>query len=275
MEKITPQRAITLSKKLDRPIGDSNPFYLASNCFVEMRNGEEIVFDKDVTDGAIKPLFLPKKEENFLGQSISIATPEDINLLEKQGFIFEKEFYGDEYIYRTKDIISLEGSHYKNFRKEITYFKRSFKYKLLKTYDKNKILLFLKKWEKEKESKELTEDTKRNFKFELAANLSWIGLLDKIPHKKIFVEIGGNLVGFDISVKLHKDLWVGLIQKTDHKYRGLRKFLNNIEAKEWKDLEFFTTGNPGDDQGLIKSKESLRPFKKIPTYVLRNIRKKK
>ena len=65
MEKISPKKAIELSKKLARPIGDSNPFYIASNCFVEVCNGEEVVFDKDVTDNKIKPLFYLQKKKIF------------------------------------------------------------------------------------------------------------------------------------------------------------------------------------------------------------------
>lgn len=273
MKKISPAKAIELSKKLAKQIGDSNPFYLASNCFVEKRNGEEIVFDKDVTDGKLKPLFLPKKEKNFIGQSISNATDEDIDILLKNGFKVDKEFFGHEYIYRTKDIIELRGSDFKSFRKSLKYFKENYDYQLLHDYPKEKILNFLEEWSKQKELIGNSEETKRNAKFELKANIDWLNLLNKIPHKKIFVEIDGKLAGMTIFLKLHRNLWVALMQKTSREYRGLGKFLYYLKAKEMEGIEFFTTGNPGDDFGLIASKEELRPVKKVPVYVIKNIEK--
>ena len=273
MKKISPQKAIELSKKLGKPIGDSNAFYLASNCFVETRNGEEIVFDKDVVDRKIKPLFLPKKEENMTGP-ISIATDEDIKRLEEKGIKIEKELYGNEYIYRTKDIINLEGPEFRSFRKSLNKFKKSYNYKILKDYPKDKILLFLESWAKQKESTESSEATKRNRKFELAMNLNWIELFDKLPNKRLFIEINGELAGFSVFVPLHKDMWVALMQKTDHRYSGVSKLLYHLKAQEMSDIEFFTTGNPGDDRGLIASKESLHPVRKIPTYVINILGKK-
>ena len=275
MEKISPEKAIELSKKQKRFIADTNPFYLTTSCFLEERNGEEIIFDKDVTDGEIKPLFLPKKEENIAGASISYAFEEDIKLLEEKNFeIKSKEFFGDEYIYKTEGCVLLEGPRFKSYRNIIKKFKKTYDYKVFEDYPKEKIIRFLKIWSAQKNIDKLSESSKNNFRIELGLDILWIDLFDKIPNKRIFIEIEGELAGFAVFLKLHENLWISLIQKANFKYDGLTKFLIHSQAIEMKEIEFFSTGNPGDDENLTYFKESMHPVRKIPTYVL-EIGKKK
>jgi hypothetical protein len=269
MKRITIEKAIELSKKCDKFVADANPFYLATNCFSEIRNGEEIILDKDVTDNKIKPLFLPKKKENMAGQSISYGFEEDINLLSKLGFeIRKKELFGYEYIYRTKDFVSLEGQNFKSFRKAINKFKKTYDYKILADYPRERIIRFLKSWIKQKTANNESEMTKRSREAELELDTQWIDLFDKIPNKRIFIEIDGKLAGFAVFLELYSNLWVALMQKTNYQYGGMTKFLYHLKAEQMKDIEFFSTGNLGDDGGLIEYKESMHPVRKIPVHVL-------
>lgn len=269
MRKIIPEEAVKLSKKLNKATFDSNPFYLVCNCFIEERNGEEIVLDKDFTDGNIKPLFLPKKIENIRNQQISCVLEEDLELLKKLKFqIKKKELYGYEYMYRTKDLIELEGAQYRAFRKAINQFERLYKYKVLTEYPTPKVIDALKSWSEKRSLQDKSEESKKNRKLELELDMQWLGLLDKIPNKRIFIEIDNKLVGFAVFLKLNNELWIGLMQKTDYEIKGVSRFLYNLKAKEMKDIEFFSTGTPGDDKELTDFKESMRPVKKVPIYVL-------
>jgi len=243
MKLINPNKAIELSKRQTKFIADTNSFYLTTNCLIEKRNGEEIIFDNDVTDDTIKPLFLPKKLENIEGQSISYAFEEDIEFLNKNGFeIKKKEFFGNEYIYRTKDFILLEGADFKSFRKHISRFKKTYDYKIFYDYPLDKILEFLKMWSTQKNVNQLSKASQKNFEAELELDVSWLDLIKIIPNKRIFIEIDGELAGFAIFLKQYPNLWVALMQKVNFKYHGITRFLYHLKAKEMEDVEFFQQG---------------------------------
>ncbi len=269
MEKITVEKATEIVKKIEIRHSDANPFYLASNCYIDKKNGEEIIYDKDVTDGKIKPFFLPKKEINMTNQLISCAFEKDLEQLDKLGIKIKiKTLYGYEYIHKTEDFIKLEGSEFRSFRKAINQFKKLYPYKLLGEYPKEKIVEFLLAWKKEKNLKATSPEAKKASEFEYQASLKWLDLLDKIPNNRIFIEIDDKLVAFAVFLKLKNDFWVNLMQKTDHHYKGISRFLYNEKAKVMKDIEFFSTGIPGDDTGLVEFKDSMRPIKKVPIYVI-------
>lgn len=269
MEKLTPKQAVKLSKNIGRSTYLSNPFYLEANCFWDKENGEVIVYEKDITDGKIKPLFLPKKVENMRGQSISAAFDEDLNRLQELGLSIKKQvFFGNEYVYKTVDFIQMQGSRFKPFRNAVTRFEKGYQFNLVKEYPHDKIVSFLKKWVNQKSTNSKSEITQQSFEEDLAACIRALDILNEIPHKKIFIEIDGQLAGFNIFLPLHNNLWVYLMQKTNYTYKGLDKFLYHLAASEMKETEFFTTGAGAQDPSLIAFKESLNPIMKLPIYVL-------
>lgn len=269
MKKIDCEKAIELSKKLNRFSYFSNPFYLYANCMWENREGEDIVFETEVSDSKSSLLFLPKKVENAKGQRIGTAFEEDLKKIEEMGLrILQKQVIGIEYFYRTNDLINLEGSKFKSFRNEIRLFQKSYQFKIFADYQKEKIIEFMQEWIAQKKTDDKSELTKKLLESELENCKDYLKILDKIHHKKIFVEIDGKLAGFAVFLPFHEDLWAMLIQKANYKYKGLNKFIYHLASKEMEKIEFMTNAAEAQDKGLARFKESLNPTMKKEIYLV-------
>jgi hypothetical protein len=266
MKKISPAKAVELSKKLNRFTYFSNPFVLHSNCLLEIKNGEEIIIDTET--GLKNPFFLPQKLENIASYNkISCAFDEDIEKLERLGFkITKKELYGLEYIYQTEDFIKMEGKRFREVRKDVSKFKKLYKFKILHKYPEKKILEFMKFWKENKNLENMPEEAREIFNLDYKESVDYVKIMDKLPNKATFIEVDKKLVGFAIDLKLHDNLRVNLMCKVNIKYDGITRFFYNLRAIQMSDIKYFTTGTEGKAPGLEKFKESLHPVKKIPLY---------
>lgn len=267
MKKISPEKALEISEKLDKFTWFSNPFWIHTDCVYEEKNGELLVYD--VTDGEKTLLFLPKKISNMIDKEIYLVFREDLVRIKRLGLeIKNKNFVAKEFIYKIKDLVELKGSDYSSFRKNLNKFKRRSDYKILHKYPKEKILKFLDIWANQKSLEGKSETTAKYLKEDLWSCQGYTRVLDKIPHKAIFVEIAGKLAGFAVFCRLKSGLWIGVMQKVDYKYRGLTQFLYHEKAKMMSPGEYFTTGPEAEDPSLAKFKESLRPHKKLDIWGL-------
>lgn len=261
---ISPEKAIELSKKLNKFSYFANSFYIYASCKFTEIGSEEIVLDVETNP---KPLFLSDNLSILKSfNEVSIVFDDDIVELEKMGFkITKKTLYGNEYFYKTENLIKLEGSEYRTFRKDINSFKKNYNFKVLDKYDKNKVIEFMENWHKERAKIKSGEEL-RIFEYDFKGCLTYLEVMNKIPHEEIYVEIDGKLVGFAIFHKAYENLWVGLMQKTDLNYRGLSKLIYHLKCEKMKETEFFTTGTEAQGQGLAEFKDSLNPVKKLPLY---------
>lgn len=221
-------------------------------------------------DDKIKPFFLPQKINNITEQ-ISVAFEEDIQFLIKHSIKIKKQdLWGYEYIYRTEDFINLDGKEFRNFRKLVNKFKNNYKFNVKDNYPKEKVIEFLNYWHEQKSLnlKEKEDITKKSFDEDLKACIHELDLLNKIPCEQIYIEVEKKLIAFCIFLKLNEKLWVALMQKVDYNYKGVDRFLYTLKAEKMKSIEYFTTGASAQDPSLTAFKESLRPCKKIPLYVI-------
>ena len=267
MDKVTPQKAIGLSKSLDRFSYFANPFYLAANCWWENRNGEDLVFEKDADSGSMVLMLLPDKKENMVGQRISIAYDSDIEAIESVGLkVAEKKELGIEYVYLTEDFITMAGGSFKTFRKEVHNFQKKYPIKVLDDYPKEKIIGFMRDWHSKKDMSDKSDLTKAVFEADFQNCLDYLDMLPDIPHKKVFIELDGRLVGFQVMVPMRDDLWIALMQKTDVRLRGLTKLLYHLPAVQMAGIKYFTTGAEAQDPKLAEFKESIHPVMKLRIY---------
>ena len=204
----------------------------------------------------------------MVDRRILSAYEDDIKIVKDLGIeIKEKIFLGTEFIYKTSDLVELKDSKYSSFRRNLNKFKKN-NYKIFDTYPKEKILAFLEKWAEQKDLTKKTDSAKDIFLRDLRSCRIYVDLLDKIPHKAIFVEINKELVGFTVFYQLSKDHWVAVMQKVDYRYRGLTQFLYHEKSKIMLPGKYFTTGTQGEDTSLAKFKESLHPAIKIDSWIL-------
>ena len=69
----------------------------------------------------------------------------------------------EEYFFKTDELINMEGSKMKKVRKEVSYFESHYDYQVTYEYDLNKIIDFLRLWDKEQKLK--TAPYKRGMDF--------------------------------------------------------------------------------------------------------------
>ncbi|MEK6959851.1 MAG: phosphatidylglycerol lysyltransferase domain-containing protein [Nanoarchaeota archaeon] len=269
MERVSTKKAVELSRFLDKFSYFANPFYLAANCWWENRNGEDLVFEKDAGSGAMILMIIPKKRENMVGQRISVAYDSDIEAIERAGLkVAEKKEIGVEYIYLTDEFVTMAGGRFKTFRKEVHNFQKKYPIKVLEDYPKQKIVEFMRDWHAKKDISGKSDLTKAVFDADFQNCLDYLEMLPIISHKKVFIELDGRLVGFQVMVPMRDDLWIALMQKTDISLRGLTKLLYHLPAVEMAGVKYFTTGAEAQDPKLAEFKESIHPVMKLPIYYI-------
>ncbi len=262
MEKIDSSKAILLSKNL-RDSYFANPFYLTCYGYQEERNGEELIFEKDIFTGNFVCLFTPKNPENLQNIRLSFVTEEELNWIQKQKINIKdiKKSERREYIYKTQNLIDLKGKEFKSFRNRVNQFKKYYpQVEITNECEDGLYTDFIHDWvKKQKFKNELFEEYCYRY------SLKSVELRHCIPSKEIFIFDNNKLIGYSSSYLKNNNFWIGVNQKADYNYRGLNRFLYHERAKLSAGVENFSIGTGVNDPGIKKFKEELLPIKYI-TY---------
>lgn len=170
-----------------------------------------------------------------------------------------------EYIYRTNDLIKLNGSKYHRKKNHYNYFINHYKYDI-KTIDSEYIIKdciqLLETWHKEKivYTKELLIETSQIE--DLLYKLNDLNL------KSIAIYVQGKLVGFSVGEVIN-DTAVIHVERCNVNYKGIYSFIN----REFLRLSFSNTTfvNRQEDcghLGLRKSKKSYYPCELLKKSLL-------
>ena len=240
----------------------SNPFYIL--CCGYFDEGYSNIFLRDeIYPNEFPFLGLPKDKKEWKKAIIAFASEKELEKIKEEGIKIKNVFQiGEEFYYKTEDLIKLEGEQFHNFRKAVGKFRKNYNFKILNNYPKDKIIEFINNWaNQQKEKNEMFE------KGEDYAKLC-VQVKDKIPEAKwVFIEVDNKLAGYCCSMPLSNNLWVGLHLKVDYSYKGLSRFLMYERVKQFPSIPFFTLGS-GVDEGVKSFKESLHPTKKEKRYFI-------
>lgn len=268
MEKITLKNIDEISRRFNRNTFYANSFYLLEKCFYEELEGELIIGQPSIKrEGEFNLINVPEnvslldKYKNF-----TLIYKEDIKKLEDKGFIINhKEEIGPEFFYDTKDFIKMEGGAFATFRKKVHHFENEYQPNVIREYDIEKTTDFINKWVKNKKVVMNSSETE-GMEREAKENIEVLELLERVPNKSFFVEINGQLIGFQITVPINNKLWGAIYQKADHSYKGLTEFLYLVSAKENQAVNYFTSGSGGKSEGIINYKRELNPSEEKMLY---------
>ena len=170
----------------------------------------------------------------------------------------------EEYFFKTDELINMEGSKMKKVRKEVSYFESHYDYQVTYEYDLNKIIDFLRLWDKEQKLK--TAPYKRGMDF-------CYYIIDKLNEDKnlspVFISIENKLIGFSVGELITKDHWIGLHMKIDYNYKGLGRWLYREQAKLFQGTKYKAAGGGVADPGITYFKKSMNPYQSIPYYHLK------
>ncbi len=269
MEKITPDIAVEISRKSGRESYFSNPFWLIENCLYEKQGDEYLIYIDYSVEEQIYLEFMPPNSNFKPTHDILFGWHEDVETLRKNGVsIKEKIFLGPEYVYECERLITAEGGEFKKFRQNLNYFKNHYSYSILNEYDPEKVKIFIKNWANRKDLSGYSEIGKKTFWWDVEACLNYPNHTN-LPQRNIYVEIDGKLAGFAFTCPLTKNMFAGVMQKVDIQYRGLANFLYQEKSKLYPEIPCFTIGTAEAAPGLERYKDSLRPAKKIDTFILK------
>jgi len=134
-------------------------------------------------------------------------------------------------------------------------FEKSYDYKVVHEFDKERIIEFLKDWDKKQELKTAPYERGLNFCYFIIDQLGKNKNL-----KSVFVLINDKLVGFSIGELLNNNQWIALHQKVDYSYKGLGRWLFRERAKLFQGIEDLATGGSMGDKGVEEFKNDCCRF---------------
>ncbi|MEK6819002.1 MAG: phosphatidylglycerol lysyltransferase domain-containing protein [Nanoarchaeota archaeon] len=264
LNKIRVEEAEKFSKIFGKDKYVTNHFYLAFNGFYETKNKELLLYERDeLFQNDFPFIVFPQKEKNMIRAVATHCTKEEIErITSKKLQIRTMQAHGKEYYYKTKDLIEMKGKNFSSFRKQVHKFEKAQDYRILNDYSREKIISFIRYWEKGQKEKNDLFDLSLDYSIFCDENK------DKIKGEWIFIEINDKLAGYSLSCKLNKNYWVGVHQKVNYSYRGLGKFLMHKRALMHSEIPYFTLGTEAKDKGIEIFKDSLHPFKKEERYFI-------
>lgn len=250
--------AYGLSKR--RETWHVNPFFL-THCYTEIVNGETLYFERDdVVKDTFNLISVPQKRENIQQKCLIYLFKDEIEDIEKKGIkVKSKNLIGPEYFYKTSDFIKMEGPEFSKYRKKVRRFIKDNEPKVSNECPVEKVREFILNWAKGKDTSKMNQLQKDIFEDGVKYSLEYLDYSKEIPSKSYYVEVDGELVGFRLTCKVGEKIWFGIMQKIDYRYKGLNEFLYHISAKDYEDIEYFTTGGAALIESLDQYKTNMHP----------------
>ena len=185
---------------------------------------------------------------------------------------FEKhEFYTSEnwsdYVYRSVDLVRLEGRKYSNKRNHVSQFSRAYENYAYEEINNENLPQILKFYEElcsdiDFSAKTAMEQEDHIKTIEVLENFDVYGLSGGL------LRVGNSVVAFSIGEVKNNILFVH-IEKADMRYKGVYQMINNKFAKQFvtEGIDLINREEDVGDMGLRASKQSYHPCKLAKKYV--------
>lgn len=186
--------------------------------------------------------------------------------------ILEQKESGD-YIYLTEDLAELKGNKYSKKRNLINQFKREYVVKDRAEIETitpsflDECIDFLRK-QSEESGRDLEVD--EDLICEKEAILNHVKHIDILETPGILLRINGEVCAFGISAPITADIAALHYEKAYSRITGLYQYFDNICARTlFEGYEYINRESDMGDPGLVRSKNSYHPVKRIKSYELR------
>jgi len=171
-----------------------------------------------------------------------------------------------DYIYSSKQLISLPGHKYHRKKNQYNQFIRKYNYEVRELCDKSVIrdcIDFAQEWYDNREEKD------EQLRFELESIRDILEYPEILNIKGIAVYVDGHIAGFSIGEKANKKMAIVHIEKGNHEYSGIYSFLNKTLAEKYfKDVRFINRQEDLGIEGLRKSKMSYNPVRLEKKFIV-------
>lgn len=189
--------------------------------------------------GEIIKLFMAYLSNQLPVPTLSLVPQETvnaINLIVKQELVITEDINNNDYIFDVNDLCNLEGSKYKNKRKEIKSYWQKHAGSLICKLDLNdegvryRMAKVLDVWSSQasdsKHKREIATVRKVLETKENRSDLDIIGASD-----------GDMLVGFTVNQRFNDDWYIGYFGKADRNYDGVYAVLEHETAKYYQKMK--------------------------------------
>jgi len=172
-----------------------------------------------------------------------------------------------DYVYRTEDLVRLQGGNYRAKRNHINYFLRSytFKYEPLDSNHKQACLDLMETW-----------CGLRRCEEDLSLSSEWEAIREALANLEE-LKVGGGVIlvhdkveAFSVGELLNKETVVVHIEKANMEIRGLYAMINQqFLEKQWQDIPYVNREQDLGEPGLREAKLSYNPDHFVEKFRIR------
>ena len=169
-------------------------------------------------------------------------------------YIQRRDFY--DYVYLTKDLITLSGRRYHQKRNHISKFKNRYNWSFEKICASNiaECRGMYERWLREKDAENDEEYIEYDAVKKALDNFDELGFIGGI------LRVDGNVVAFTLGEALNSEVFCTHIEKADVNFEGAYAMINNQFALNClSDFEYINREEDMGIEGLRKSKLSYHP----------------
>lgn len=201
---------------------------------------------------------------------IRLCTEDFVDFLDKSGefkFSVTETRNSFDYVYRTEDLINLNGKKYHSKKNHINTFNKKYEYDYVRYNPsmKNECLDFCKKVLSQHYS-----DNKTAYDAEFFSLSKTFDSLSEMGLKCAMLRIGDRIIALTVGERLSSDYALIHIEKADYEYRTAYSVINNLFLKnEFSDTKYVNREEDMGIEGLRIAKKSYNPCHMIKKYTVR------
>lgn len=213
-------------------------------------------------DSILSPLFSTYEAFQFTSLPMDIA--EELISLFPSGTEMRANLDRFDYVYRTSDLIHLEGKKYHSKKNWIHQFQKKYSWTFLQLTQ-----------ERIPQVIETQHAWCEQHQCQLHASLDeeYKGILDILEHKDQLgwvgglIEVEGKVVAYSIGEQLSEEMVVIHVEKANPEYNGAYQMINQQFLMHcWNDVPFVNREEDLGLEGLRRAKKSYHPVRMVEKY---------
>lgn len=200
----------------------------------------------DYLFGDIEGFFLDELKQCYKG---------DINIVEDRNNF--------DYIYPRNSLATLAGKKLHNKKNHYNQFVKNYKYVIEEMNEKTI-----------KGCIQLAKNWLENAPFDIWLKYEYIGIKEILKNintfnlKAMAVSVEGKIVAFAVGEQINDKVAIIHLEKADSNYKGVYAFINKMFVEKFfQEVEFINREQDLGHEGLIKAKQSYKPFEFTKKYL--------
>lgn len=207
--------------------------------------------------------YMLKERGYFYLRGVTEMTKEKIIKDCGDRYVFEEDRKTAEYIYRTKDLIELQGEKYHAKKNHVNRFMKTYhsEYEPYENKHYDACLKLFNDWADKKGFSKADRTPEEDSLKRALTYYKELGL------KGCVIKIDGQVCAYSVGEALNHHMALIHIEKADAKYNGIYQFINmEFARRQWPDYPYINRQEDMGIEGLRKAKESYHPAYLVKKY---------